>query len=299
MQFQNFNEIIKFFKEPYKLNIYNKKNYLLIKKILLKIEENKDYLQEFLTQENKMWSRNYTIDRITKIIDKYRNIEIHKNDKFGIGNIIAITTGDPYLHLELILNAILANCKIMLIANATLSDFNLYITSIVREVLKEEELEENLVSFVKSIDYKVQITKNQNAIDCIIVNKNYEDFNFFKENLFLKVIYLDYGSINVYIDSDEYEITIDKIVDECEQVDLDVYDYKLNNLKDFFEKEKNNFIYNTAVIFSKDIKKCMELYEMIKARNIFINTFDINKIDIGLDINDFLFEKKIVIEDGK
>ena len=70
-------------------------------------------------------------------------------------------------------------------------------------------------------------------------------------------------------------------------------------MEDFLKKETNNFVFNTTVIFSKDIKKCMRLYEAIKSRNIFINKFDINEIETGLDINEFLFEKKVLIEDGK
>ena len=58
----------------------------------------------------------------------------------------------------------------------------------------------------------------------------------------------------------------------------------------------NNFIYNASVIFSKDLKKCMRFYEAMKAQNIFINKLDINEIDIGLDIKEIQFSKKLIID---
>lgn len=299
MEFQKFDEIISLFKKPYKLNIYSKLNYKITSKILDKINNERDYLLELLNEENEFWSRNYKIDKFLSTVNALNNIKQMDNKKFGIGNVIAIETGDPCLHLETIIKAIIANCKIMVIANPTLCNFNMYITSIVRDVLKEEKLDENLVSFVKINDYKQKIKENEKVIDCIVVNKEYGDYDYFVKNSFVKVIYLDFGNVNVYTDSDEYEKIIDSIVEKCDALSIDVYDYKFENLQEFFSSERNNFTYNTAVIFSKDIKKCMDFYEAIKARNVFINTFDINKIKSGLDINDFLLDKKIIIEDGK
>ena len=106
---------------------------------------------------------------------------------------------------------------------------------------------------------------------------------------------MDYGNVNIYTDSDEYEEKIESIVSELDNVDIDVYDYKINNFEEFLIKEKNNFIFNTAVIFSKDLKKCMRFYEAMKAENIFINKLDINEIDIGIDIERFRFNKKLII----
>ena len=296
MDFQEFDEIINSFKEQYILNKYCKKNNLIIYKFIQELRNNKELIEKALEDENKYWGRNFKIEKLFRMLDKYANIELGNKEKFGIGNIVAITTGDPYLHLELIIKSILANCKLMVIANPTMINFNLYITNVIRDVLESEKLDKNLISFIDIFDYKSKIVENKNAIDCIIVNQNYEDYDFFIKKVFAKVIYLDYGNINIYTDSAEYEESIEKIVTDTDSIDMDVYDYKID---EFLKKENNNFIFNTAVIYSKDIKKCMQLYEMIKARNIFINTFDINKIDIGLDINDLLFEKNIVVEDGK
>ena len=102
---------------------------------------------------------------------------------------------------------------------------------------------------------------------------------------------MDYGNINVYVDSDEFENEIKEIVKEANSLEMDVYKYNINSLEEFFLNEINNFIFNTVIIFSKDIKKCIRLYEYLKANNVFINNFDVKKIDIGLKIDDLQFEK--------
>lgn len=297
-ELQEFDEIIKSFKEPYVLNKYSKKNLLILSKFIDKLKNNKNILSKILEDENTYWDNEYTIEVFYKNLKKYSDFKEEKNQKFGIGNIIAIPTGNPYLHLELIINAIIANCKIMIIANPNMFQFNLFVTQVIRSILEEENLDKNLISYVNILDYKTKILENQNVIDCIILNQDYDEYNYFVKNIVSKVIYLDYGNINIYSDSNDFKEKIDDIVNKTYKIDMQVYDYNIDNLDIFIEKNNNNFIFNTAIIFSKDIKKCMRLYEILKARNIFINTFDINKIDIGLDINDLLFDKKIIIEDG-
>ena len=294
MEGQKFDEIIEYFKEPYILNKYEKKNYIILKEFINKLKEDKE-LVNLLKIENKEWKRKYKIDKFYKILEKYKDIEEKSDQKFGIGNVVAVLTGDPYLNLEIIINAVLTNCNIMFIANPTLVNFNLYVISIMQDILKKENLDERLISMVNEIDYKNKIIKNKDIIDCIIVNKYYEDYSYFSQNTTSKVIYLDYGNVNIYTDSDEYEEKIESIVSELDNVDIDVYDYKINNFEEFLIKEKNNFIFNTAVIFSKDLKKCMRFYEAMKAENIFINKLDINEIDIGIDIERFRFNKKLII----
>ena len=297
MEFQDFNEIISSFKEPYKLNKYSKKEITILNKFIEELNNKIDLLNDILEKENNHWQSSYSIDRFKKIVNNYTNYNLGKKHKFGIGNIIAITNGDPYLHLELIIKTVISGCRIMIISNPTLVNFNLYITQIIRDILEKEKLDRDLISFVNIMDYRSKIIENQNVIDCIIINKDYDEYNYFVNNLVCKTIFLDYGNINIYTDSEEYESIIENIVKETYSVNISTYKYRINDLKSFASNENNNFIFNTAVIFSNDVNKCMDLYEIIKARNIFINTFDINKIDIGLDINDLLFEKKIVIED--
>ena len=299
MEFQNFDVVIEDFKEPYKLNKYNKRNDIVIEKFIKELKKQKDILIDILKQENEKWNYNFNINRFFQIADKYEHIEYNNNQKFGIGNIIAIQAENPYLNLELIFNTILANCRVMIITGEAFISFNMYIISLIQKVLKNENLDLNLISFVDALDYKKRIIDNKQVIDCIIVNREYDDYYFFQKNTSIKTIYLDYGNINIYTDGDEYKNQIDIVSLEADKLDMDVYSYEIDDLDIFLKKENNNFVFNTAVIYSKDIKKCMKLYEIIKARNVFINTFDINKIDIGLDINDLLFEKKIIIEDGK
>ena len=299
MEFQDFNDIINIFKEPYKLNKYSKKEITILNKFIEELNNKIDLLNDILEKENNHWQSSYSIERFKKIINNYTNYSLEKKHKFGIGNIVAITNGDPYLHLELIIKAIISGCKIMIISNPALVNFNLYVTQIIRDILEKEKLDRNLVSFVNIINYKSKIIENQNVIDCVIINKDYNDYNYFVKNLVSKTIFLDYGNINIYTDSEEYENIIANIVKETYSINMSIYKYRIKDIKDFLSNGNNNFIFNAVVIFSNDVNKCMDFYEMIKARNIFVNTFDINKIDIGLDINDLLFEKNIVVEDGK
>lgn len=299
MEFQDFDKVIEKFKEPYKLNKYNKRNIIILEKFIKIINEQKKNLTDIMKEENKEWHYNYSIDKFFEIIKEYEGIKNIKNKKFGIGNIVAIEIENPYLFLDLIIKTILSNCRIMIISGPAMISFNMYVLSIIQEVLRKDGLDQDLISMVNILDYKKRIIDNEDAIDCIIVNRDYDEYYYFIEKTTIKVVYLDYGNLNLYIDEDENEDIIRNIIVVANENDMDLYRYNIKNLESFLKEESNNYIFNTAIIYSKDIKKCMKLCEVIKAKNIFINTFDINKIEIGLDINELLFEKKIIIEDGK
>ena len=297
MKSQKLCEIMDKFKEPYILNKYDKKNNVIIKKLVSGLKEKKQILEKLLNKENKKFNTKFDIEFILDaILNKYNNFKQENNKKFGVGNIVAITNGDAYLQIDLIIKAIISNNRILFINSPVLFNFNLYVVSIIQEILKDENLGEDLISMAYPLEYKKTLIENQKNIDCIIVNKEYEEYSYFKKNVDLKVIYLDYGNINVYIDSDKFDSQIKKIVEEASEREMEVYRYDIENIDEFFQKENNNFIFNTAVIFSDDIKKCMRLYEALKAKNIFINEFDINKIEIELDLSQIQFEKNLFIE---
>lgn len=297
MKLQKLCEIMDKFKEPYILNKYDKKNNIIIKRFISELKERKQMLEELLNKENEKFNTKFDIGLILEaILNKYNDFKQENNKKFGIGNIVAITNGDLYLQIDLIIKAILSNNRMLFINSPVLSNFNLYIVSIIQEILKDENLDENLISIVYPLEYKEVLVENQKNIDCIIVNKEYEEYSYFRKNVDLKVMYLDYGNINVYTDSDNFDSQIEKVVEEASNKEMDVYRYDIENIDEFFQKENNNFIFNTAVIFSDDIKKCMRLYEAIKAKNIFINEFDANKIEIGLDLSQIQFEKNLIIK---
>ena len=297
MEFQNFDSIIEKFREPYKLNKFRKKNFIVLEKFIKRLKNEKANLTKMLNKENEEGKYNYKIDRFFSIVNKYDKAKFINNQTFGIGNVIAIEIQDPYLNLDLIIKTILSNCRLMIIAGGALIEFNMYIVSIIQEILKEEDLDTSLISMVDLLDYKKKIVDNKEVVDCIIVNRDYDTYYFFIKNTAIKTIYLDYGNINIYADEDENEETINQIMEIANGNDMDVYTYKINNLEEFFKTDRNNFIYNTAIILSKDIKKCMKLYEVIKAQNIFINTFDIDDIEIGLDIKELQFEKRIIVKE--
>lgn len=297
MKLQKLCEVIDKFNDPYILNKYDKKNNIIIKRFISELKEKKQILEELLNKENEKFNTKFDIELILDaILNKYNDFKQENNKKFGIGNIVAITNGDIYLQIDLIIKAILSNNRMLFINSPVLSNFNLYIVSIIQEILKDENLDKGLISIVYPLEYKEVLVENQKNIDCIIVNKEYEEYSYFRKNVDLKVMYLDYGNINIYTDSDKFDSQIEKIVGEASNKEMDVYRYDIENIDEFFQKENNNFIFNTAVIFSNDIKKCMRLYEAIKAKNIFINEFDANKIEIGLDLSQIQFEKNLIIK---
>lgn len=292
----NFQEVINNFKEKYILNKYNQKNKEVIQQIRETLNYNKSELEEILKQENDLWETNYKTDKIYSVIEEsIKEIDNKKSKSFGIGNIVAITTGDVYLQIELILKAIASNCKIMFISNPMLYSINKYICDVVQKILEKNSINKLNISIIKEISYKKKIIDNKEYIDCIIINQDYDNYSYFKKNTYAKTIYLDYGNINVYTDSAEYKEKVEEIANIADMQNMIVYNIKIDNIDNIIEEENNNFIYNTAIIYSKDIKKCMELYEYIKANNIFINKFDINSIKTGLKLEEFVFEKNVYI----
>ena len=200
-----------------------------------------------------------------------------------------------YLQLDLIIKTIITNCKMVFILSPILSNFNLYIISIIQEILENENLDKGLISAANSLTYKNIILDNKDYIDCMIINKEYGEYRYFKDKIDSKIIYLDYGNINVYVDTERFDNDVERIIEQANDIEMDVYKYDISNLEEFFKKEIHNFIFNTVAIYSKDIKKCMRLYEAIKSDNIFINQFDIDCIKIGLELNELQFEKNLII----
>ena len=156
MELQELNEVMYKFREPYILNKYKKRNGIVVKRFIDKLQERKQILKELLNKENETWNTNFSIERIFDILlVQYTNIEEKKDKKFGVGNIVAITNGDVYLQIDLIIKAIISNCRIVFISPPIAFNFNLYIVSIIKEILKEEHLEDNLVSLVNALEYIV------------------------------------------------------------------------------------------------------------------------------------------------
>jgi len=297
MKTKDLKELINNFKEPYILNKYQKKNNKIVKRFIDELQNRKSILIDLLNKENGTWNTEFDIEKIlNSVTNQYIKLNEENNKKFGIGNIVAITSGDILLQIDLIIKAIISNCRILFILNPILFSFNLYIVSIIQEILRDEGLNKELIAAASSLTYKKQLIDNRNYIDCIIINKDYEEYSYFKERVDSKVIYLDYGNINIYVDSNEFNDEIDKIAKETRKIEFNIYKYDINNVEEFFSNEINNFIFNTVVIFSKDIKKCMRFYEGIKSNNIFINEFNLDKIQIGFKTDDLQFEKNLVIK---
>lgn len=298
MELQEINKVINKFKTSYVLNKYKKKNYKIVKSFIDELQNRKKILVEVLDKENQIWNTKFNLHNVlNKISTEYYEMEEDKSKKFGIGNVVSITNGDIYLQIDLIIKAIISNCRMVFVLSPVLSEFNLYVISIIQEILEAEDIEKDLISAVHSITYKKELIENKSYIDCIIINKEYDEYNYFKERVDSKVIYLDYGNVNVYVDSDEFKNRESEILNQTNNLEMDVYRYEVDDIEEFFTKETNNFIFNTVVFFSKDIKKCMRFYEIIKSNNVFINEFDVDKIKIGLEIKDLQFEKNIIIKE--
>ena len=107
-------------------NDFNK----ILKEIKLEIEENKKEKKkiEKIDLQNSKKARKIEIEKIIKIIEKYKNSTIIKNKE--IKNIIISYYGDPYITLELCIKSIIANNKLIL----AVEDFMLGINKVIVEI---------------------------------------------------------------------------------------------------------------------------------------------------------------------
>lgn len=271
-----------------------KENKAILDEFRYQIQKNENIIKEILTKENKALESNYQYDKIFEIIDRVKDYQFDKLNKYSsIGRVVCFSNGDTYFLVELMIKAILTKTKVVFVTESYMLNTNTYLISIIQKVLEKYNVLGYAVSLYNTQNYK-EITKAVENIDCIVVNKNWDLYKQLQQLTDVKIIYSDYGNINVYAESDDFENEIKKLCEDASKEDKDVFLFKTDNIQAYIDNMDNNFLFYSVVIYTKDLENCTYFFRNIKAENVYINKNPFETNDVEFSEFEFLFKKNII-----
>lgn len=270
------------------------KNEILIKEFRDVFEDNRQTVIEILSKDNSKFNANYQYNKMIKIFDKIKNYEFNNIEKYlSIGVAACVTNGDTYFVLELLLKALMTKTKIIFCTDSYMLSINSYLIELIQAVLVRNNIPAEVISIYSMRSYKDAVKAVDN-IDCIVVNKDYDMYKNIEELTNIKVIYSDYGNVNVYVESDDFNEQIDRLCEDAKKENIDVFLTRTEDIQNYLENMSNNFVFHSVVVYTKRIEKCTYFFKNIKARNVYINRNPFENVDIDFSEFEFLYQKNIV-----
>ncbi len=289
-------EIVEVYKSIDKEKIYQGNNLNVLKQFIANVKKSKKQLQEVLDKDNKKWGYIYSIEKLFEVLEKdISNEKISNKEELvvSIGNIFVISNGDPYITIDLIKKALISNSAIVFVNGYEMYNINETIINIAKDILKQYNLAKEIIHIIDLPNYK-DLADYTNYIDCVIAVKDYDIYTYFSNETSCKVIYSDYGNLNIYTDCEDFDDDINYVINDAKLENKDAYIYKIDSIKDFFKYETNNFVFNTVAIYTKNADECVEFFKKIKSRNVYINLNPLKYTDIDVDVNEFIYTKKVI-----
>ena len=242
-------EIVDLYKSIDKEKIYQGHNIDILKEFKSTIKKNEKTLKEVLHNDNKEWGYIYSIEKLLEVLDKdISNEKISNKEELvvSIGSVFVISNGDPYITIDLIKKALISNSAIVFVNGYEMYSINETIINLAGEILQKYNLDRKLIHIIDLPNYK-DLTDYIEYIDCIIAVKDYDIYTYFSNETSCKVIYSDYGNLNIYTDCDDFEDDIKYIIDDARLENKDAYIYKIDSIKDFFIDNYDHPIYECGI----------------------------------------------------
>lgn len=256
--------------------------------------QNSENIKHILEKENDAMKANYSYYKLKSKFDLIKDYEFDELKKYsGIGTIVCVTNGDPYLVLELMIKVILTKNKIVFLSDSYMNSINIFLVELMKKVLEKYQVSQDVVSIMYLRNYKM-VSKVIDKIDCIIVNKEYEIYKEIQEICNIKTIYLDYGNINIYSEGEEFDAQIKEVCTRATKENKQVYLAKTDDIQEHLDNMNNNVLYHAIVIYTKNAEKCTYFLKNIKAENIYINTNPFNYNESIISEYEFVYKKKVV-----
>lgn len=187
----------------------------IIKEIAKALEVNKDLLDTSnridITKEN-----GFSIDHkiFTNIINNIEKEElllgsillenkdqdiVYQKGLTSIGNVIAISNGNPYINFELLLRNLLAGNSCILVNNGYMYATNMFLVKTIQDVLEKFNFSRDFVSMYNSEDYE-DIFNDFINIDLVVVVGDRDLQNRILRLSPVKVISSGYENFDIYIE---------------------------------------------------------------------------------------------------
>lgn len=309
------------------LNTMNSINYDLkvdIKKIIESLKQELNNNFDLLLEANKIDINNNngflinkdTINNIFNLVLKepyqYGDVILsEKDDKLNItygkqisniGTICTIFDGNTYTLLELLLRNTLVNNSNIFLYNNYMYGTNTYIIEILKEILKQNNIDSNMVNQIITDDYSTILSKTT-SIDLVLCIGPKELQSTIIKQSNIKTIVSGYLYSEIYIDSLEHINTLETIMSNKKNItlyakeSLGIRNSDVIQVSD--EDEAISVINNTGSrystsIFTNSSDIASKFLKEIKSKQVLINTSP--TLENLLDINQKeLYNEKTII----
>ena len=236
-------------------NILNDINNSFIENELLIVETNKKDVDEF--------KKKVKIKTLIDIIDNYRNSNVPIDNNFNRKKHV-VYIGDPYLTLNICLQAIINRCKVVLTYSNFMKNVNNIILQLITEVIQKYNMEE-YISFLDSYS----ISEIKSFQDDIVIVGDTNMYELLKNNVNVK--YFPYNNIVLYTDSNELEDLKEAIyiVADENKYELEIlYDEDIYNV---IETINQNELCNTVILLTQNESNIEIFKNSIITKNLYIN----------------------------
>ena len=239
----------------------------MLTRIEKEIKENTEEIENLKKIDLKYSMMKIEIKKFLEIVEHYKEKNIQEKNK----EIIAYCNGNPYIVLNLAMIAITNNINVKINIDNTMLGVNKFIIKIINNILKENKLNIQIEIINETI-----ITENTIFIDRI------NDFNILK-NKAQNIKFIPYQSLDVYLDSDEFEDLFETIYDYAinSNIDIDIFeeDEEIENLFKYGKGKKKLILTKQKDITEKYAGKDIYINENpFKEEQIIFDEEIINRI---------------------
>lgn len=238
----------------------------IIDEIISKLKKNQGELKKVEKIDKRYNNININLKEIIEYIENYKEKKIEeKNQK-----IIAIYRGNPYITVDLCMQAILSNCKIILIIEDVMYGVNTIITKIFQSISE--------LIILKNCESNSSIIQISHKIDKVIVIGDVGRYQTLRKSL-KNIRFIPYNNIAVYLDDDKFEEIAQKICEYAEEYEDDIECYT-RNLEDI---SKDIFV-DKVLLLTENKKLIEKANKILKDKTILINRNPLEKLSNKLYI---------------
>lgn len=274
---ETLNDVLK--KESTNISINKDRYKKILNDIMLEIKDNKEEFKRINDIDKNIYDTNIDIEKLVNIIKNSQEKELilNKDSK----NILISYYGSPYITLELCIEAVKTNNKLILAIEDYMLGINKLIVNIVQNILNDYRIENKI--FIFNLLDKNVIAQNT-EIDKVICIGNKNTFELYKKIQISNLIYYPFNNIDLYCDTDELEELQEMIYQYAEKnfIDLEIYDEfeNINRAVEYLNKYGNKFC---TVLLTKS-KENEEIFRNnIISKYIFVNENPFGKYEFNID----------------
>ena len=262
------------------LNLDDSRYKKILNEIISEIKDNKQYIQKANEVDKKYYNTSIEVDKLINIIEKLKEKKLTNNQKSN--NILISYYGDSYITLELCIEAIRTNNKLILLIEDYMLGVNKIILNIIENILKDYKIKNKIFLF-NLLDKEENINNNVLIEEIICVGKR-NTIEVYKKAKLNNLFYYPFNNIDIYCDTDELE-DLQKMIYEYgirNNIDVTIYDEfeDINTTVDYINSAGSGF---ATVLLTKSKENEKIFKEKIKSKYVFINENPFDKYEFDIE----------------